>query len=415
MYSEETRSSNLAKFLAIYDYAFVDTCSLMCDSFPAFMDLLSQSKEYWKKDFHFVVLAECVKELEKHSQNKERPEAAIEAKRALKILKRDQRHFAKKRTLEIPKTAVKDVFADHAIYTQASALRIQYKVLVITQDKTLTNDLRKLNELDSMRGRYVMVYRLNSKGELEENPGLSADESARKHAEIIKNTEAKYHFLSKNKPSFDDDKTNKKQPEPSAISDIITNDRRLGANLSNPNYSPEKKFADIETQLALLKKVGKQKVAELSLTFNEEALLEKKKSLQFGQVNEVKKPERVSVEQKPVKEEPKPKKAPKAAKKAPAPEAENEVPEAGPKKKVAKKPTPQIDEAEIDLIKKEDKKLNANINNPNYPIDSKIRDVEAQKARIKGLSQDIQKDLFFSATKLAAKLRTLKSEKAKAE
>ena len=68
MYSEEIKSSNLAKFLNNFDKVFMDTCSLMEDSFPLFMDCLVKSREYWKDGLKVIVLGECMEELKKHSR-----------------------------------------------------------------------------------------------------------------------------------------------------------------------------------------------------------------------------------------------------------------------------------------------------------------------------------------------------------
>src|SRR5574344_2350649 len=129
MYSEENKSSTLAKFLSIYDYVFVDTCSLMEDGFPSFMDTLSASKEYWKEGLRVIVPGECVAELKKHSRSKDNQEARIEAKRALKILHHDKWVH---KILEVTKSNTNYGFADNAIYTAVSSLRIQNKVLIIT-------------------------------------------------------------------------------------------------------------------------------------------------------------------------------------------------------------------------------------------------------------------------------------------
>ena len=56
MYSEETKPSNLAKLLNNFDKVFMDTCSLMEDSFPQFMDCLVKSHEYWKDGLKVIVL-----------------------------------------------------------------------------------------------------------------------------------------------------------------------------------------------------------------------------------------------------------------------------------------------------------------------------------------------------------------------
>ncbi len=173
MYQEELKSSNLAKFLNDYDYVFVDTCSLMEDSFPLFMDRLTSSKEYWRDELQVIVLGECLEELKKHSKekDKERISSRIAATRALKIIKHDK---WRSKTLTITKCDG-DSFADNAIFTKVSSLRIHNKILVITQDKTLTTDLLKLNKLDSQKGRYLSVYRLNQQSELEKNPGENSE------------------------------------------------------------------------------------------------------------------------------------------------------------------------------------------------------------------------------------------------
>lgn len=64
------KSSSLAKFLNEYDYVFVDTCSLMEDTFPLFMDKLVASKSIGGEDLQVIVLGECVDELKKHAKEK---------------------------------------------------------------------------------------------------------------------------------------------------------------------------------------------------------------------------------------------------------------------------------------------------------------------------------------------------------
>ena len=45
MFSEEQYATSLAKFLSDFDYAIVDTCSLMDDAFPKWMDILHGAKD----------------------------------------------------------------------------------------------------------------------------------------------------------------------------------------------------------------------------------------------------------------------------------------------------------------------------------------------------------------------------------
>ena len=260
MYNEELKSSKLAQFLNDYDYVFVDTCSLMEDSFPLFMDYLSKSKEYWKEDLQVIVLGECVEELKKHAKEKEK-DRKIAALRALKIIRHDKWH---KKAFTITK-AEGSSFADNAIFTKVSGLRIHNKILVITQDKTLTTDLLKLNRLDSQKGRYLSVYRLTPHSELEKNPGENGEKTFNKKHEAS---------------SFQKvEKDNKTMALNKAQRVIIEEDNKLAKNLSNPNYKTKNKIKDIDNQLSKLNKLDANSLSALNLRFSKEDLLKKKEEL----------------------------------------------------------------------------------------------------------------------------------------
>ena len=260
MYNEELKSSKLAQFLNDYDYVFVDTCSLMEDSFPLFMDYLSKSKEYWKEDLQVIVLGECVEELKKHAKEKEK-DRKIAALRALKIIRHDKWH---KKAFTITK-AEGSSFADNAIFTKVSGLRIHNKILVITQDKTLTTDLLKLNRLDSQKGRYLSVYRLTPHSELEKNPGENGEKTFNKKHEAS---------------SFQKvEKDNKTVALNKAQRVIIEEDNKLAKNLSNPNYKTKSKIKDIDNQLSKLNKLDANSLSALNLRFSKEDLLKKKEEL----------------------------------------------------------------------------------------------------------------------------------------
>jgi rRNA-processing protein FCF1 len=280
MYSEETKSSSLAKFLSIYDYVFLDTCSLMEDSFPVFMDNLTASHEYWKDGLHVIVLGECVEELKKHSASKDNQEARIEAKRALKILHHDK-WFHK--ILEVTKSNTNYGFADNAIYTAVSSLRIQNKVLIVTQDKTLATDLKKLNSLDSQRGRYVLVYRLNQQGDLEENPGENGVYQARNYSSAPRresNTNDHHFHLGALHHTRTERPEKKEELETETVevpdSPIVSADKRLMANLNNPNYPVDKKLSDVSAQIAAIDALSSSEKEKLSLAYTYDELLQEK-------------------------------------------------------------------------------------------------------------------------------------------
>lgn len=260
MYNEELKSSKLAQFLNDYDYVFVDTCSLMEDSFPLFMDYLSKSKEYWKEDLQVIVLGECVEELKKHAKEKEK-DRKIAALRALKIIRHDKWH---KKAFTITK-AEGSSFADNAIFTKVSGLRIHNKILVITQDKTLTTDLLKLNRLDSQKGRYLSVYRLTPHSELEKNPGENGEKTFNKKHEA-----SSFQKVEKDNKTLAFNKAQKV---------IIEDDNKLAKNLSNPNYKTKNKIKDVDNQLSKLNKLDANSLSALNLRFSKEDLLKKKEEL----------------------------------------------------------------------------------------------------------------------------------------
>ena len=51
--------------LSGFNYVFLDTCSLMDDEFPEFMEVLKDSKDYLDKNVH-IVLLEQVRTIDKH-------------------------------------------------------------------------------------------------------------------------------------------------------------------------------------------------------------------------------------------------------------------------------------------------------------------------------------------------------------
>ena len=270
MYSEETKPSNLAKLLNNFDKVFMDTCSLMEDSFPQFMDCLVKSHEYWKDGLKVIVLGECMEELKKHSKSKD-GDKFVEAKLAIKILEHNKRHG---KTIEITKPTHKDGFADRAIFAKVTDLRIAEKILIITQDKKLTNDIRGLNSLESQKGRIINVYRISRNGDLEVNYGEKPQERAPAR-NIVRPSSNKTPFKTKQEAP-------QKAPEKPKTTDkspVVLADSVLSANLSNPNYPSSRKIEDIDKQLSLLKAMKPAEKANLKLRYPEEKLLEEKKRL----------------------------------------------------------------------------------------------------------------------------------------
>ena len=245
MYSDENKSSALARYLNTFDYVIIDTCSLMDDGFPLWMDVLRNAKTYRKKELEILVPRRCYDELKKHARQKENDSKRIDAKRGLKIL----RHARWTHLLTLTKKDKNENFADNVIYVKVSVDRLFSKILIITQDKKLATDLRALNQLKSQSGRPIEVCKIAEGGRLLPNKGETFTPKEHKTSGKDNSTPA---AKSQNKA-------------PSEVDAILLADSRLSAVISNATYPAEKKRADAKAQIKALEKLPDSKKAQLSL------------------------------------------------------------------------------------------------------------------------------------------------------
>ncbi len=245
MYSDENKSSSLAKFLNGFDYAMIDTCSLMDEAFPEWMDALHNAKEYRKKGQEILVPRRCYDELKKHARQHRDDSKRINARRGLKILRKAKRHHL----LAITKKDKTENFADNAIYVKVCADRLFSKILVITQDKSLASDLRALNLLKSQSGRPLEVHKLISGGRLVPNKGEEDNPNRERN---------KGHYV------YPDVHKIQIGAAPT-VDAVLASDARLSAVINNSNYPEEKKRADALAQLKQLDKINESTKAQLSL------------------------------------------------------------------------------------------------------------------------------------------------------
>ncbi len=317
MFSDENKAASLARLLTGFDSVILDTCSLMEDSFPEWLDVYNQAKGYLDENFVITVPEAAIAELKKHSHDRKNPDKRIPAMRALKIFKEAKRL----KLLCVGKKNHNQNFADNAIYSQVSEDRLTKRILVITQDKKLATDLKNLNNLNSQRGRKVSVFKVVSGGKLDPNQGEEIFGYQRWRERNEKRSNEK-------KPSFAE-KLAQKQPaldlkyngkDDFGISPILAADQRLNANLKNPNYPLDNKIADIQKQLSVLATLPEAEKNGLHLLQGEKKLKESLALLSQGQKpkEEAKAPE----VEKPVAEAPKPepeiKETPTVLMKAPA-------------------------------------------------------------------------------------------------
>lgn len=295
MYSDENKARLLAKQLNYFDYAIVDTSSLMEDSFPIWMDSLLNAQTYLDDSpVEIYIPDECIEELKNHCTEKKNFDKSSSAKRALKII----RHAKRKKVLSLLKTYGNDTehhFADKAIYVKVSADRLNQRILVITQDKKLASDLRGLNDLMSQHGNRVQVYRLDRDGSLVPNRGEIIPEERR-------NKPAERTAPRPNNNRGDAVPVSKATPKPqnqedAAVKVIEKMDAHLGSNLKNRQYPTERKIQDVTEQLKNLKNLKDEKKAKLRLLVPEKQLRQELATLQSAAIPAKKEAE------KPVKQE----------------------------------------------------------------------------------------------------------------
>ena len=251
MYSDENKSSSLARFLNTFDYTIIDTCSLMDEAFPEWMDVLKGAKFYLKNKKRILVHWRCYDELKKHAKQRRDDSRRIEAKRGLKILK----HAKWRGLLVVTKKNKNENFADNAIYVKVCADRLTQKILVITQDKGLASDCLGSNDLKSQNGKPVTVCKFVSGGRLVPNTG-----------EGVSPRERKPHGTAKPGPKPTSN------PTPREAEAIVLADARLSAVINNPNYPVEKKKADAASQLAALRKLPASVRSQINLLVDEATL-----------------------------------------------------------------------------------------------------------------------------------------------
>lgn len=137
----------------------IDTCSLMHDKCESvILQLIPALEKHGKK---LLVPEKVIAELNKHHRCYTDPAKSRAADRALKLCRLLMAHGCMSVRGES-----RDNFADNTFYVALSQYRTQYHMLLITQDRGLTRDVLKLNELRSVRGYPIEVMYVNARGGL---------------------------------------------------------------------------------------------------------------------------------------------------------------------------------------------------------------------------------------------------------
>lgn len=137
---------------------FIDTCSLLKSSANMFWNnIIPLLHQYNAK---VIIPYRCIQELANHQNNKNDIELASKAKNALKILKQLEHSGY----IDI-RGEKSDNFADNVFNVVFTKFRMKYNLLLITQDRNLSEDILKLNESKSVTSKKsIHVKQLNKQG-----------------------------------------------------------------------------------------------------------------------------------------------------------------------------------------------------------------------------------------------------------
>ena len=153
-----TPETYLEQFVSGETRIFIDTCAMLEESFPLFVEHVIPLLE--KHNNRIIVPLAVNKELIHHLENPNRPELRAPAIRALSILDRYKDTFFRILGNET------DSFPDNLFLHLYIQFRQNFRMLFITQDKGLAVDILNNNDCNSVRAKAAVVKRITPQGYL---------------------------------------------------------------------------------------------------------------------------------------------------------------------------------------------------------------------------------------------------------
>ena len=137
---------------------FMDTCSLMYINAEKFWEhIVPLLHQYSVK---IIIPLKCIEELKKHQSDNGDVQKAASAQNALKVVNQ----LIKAGYIDV-RGETSDNFADNVFNVVFTKFRMQYNLLLITQDNDLADDILKLNDSKSVKSPYkIEVKRINKYG-----------------------------------------------------------------------------------------------------------------------------------------------------------------------------------------------------------------------------------------------------------
>ena len=162
----EENSISLHEILKTNDIVAVDTCTIMDESFLQFMEVYKSIYQQYdtRLSFHHAVLRE-LNQINKNSEKsmKDRQKARERMYFLYGLYHDTSVNFI----LNADSCDQGQVFADPLFNDYIIKNRNKSRIAIITQDKNLTEDLLRLNNIESFEGYSVRVLRLSNGNLLE--------------------------------------------------------------------------------------------------------------------------------------------------------------------------------------------------------------------------------------------------------
>lgn len=175
---------------------FIDTCSLLTPESDKFwVNIIPLLHMYNNK---IIIPFRCIQEVEKHLNNHKLSERA-------KICIQQLNKLVKSGDIEI-RGESNDSFPDNIFQFVFTKFRIDYEMLLITQDNNLAKDILALNDSKSVKANEVKVNRINKNGFLSEFYWHNFQNSRTKKYEYTKFNEKEVFKVCNNVIDLKDDK-----------------------------------------------------------------------------------------------------------------------------------------------------------------------------------------------------------------
>lgn len=156
-------SDYVLRGLSTHEVILIDTSSLLNPNIDKFIQ--KYETRFLEQQRKITVIKPVCYELAKFLGSND-DELSVAAMNALSLIKKYSSLFEVKNE-DMDEEEIKHAFADKDIYNYISVGRGTHSYMLISNDRALSADVFKLNELKSIRGKNIWVCYIHSSGELQ--------------------------------------------------------------------------------------------------------------------------------------------------------------------------------------------------------------------------------------------------------